>query len=222
MLLIARFTKLGKRSPPLVSGWHRDAHPTRGHKKRGGGGREPGPLPTAGALCPTMNTSLLPSAILCKTNFCGAVTPRVPSRVSCAGASCPAQPSPAQPAASRALPLHPPSLHLLFPPRDTHRAGGERDEENTCFGVPELTRSVVRVSSTGIAQPRRTFLGCSDGVSERHPQKHRGVKLSVAGKGCSSPPPQHKAPAFPGITGIYLCGQRGCLSESPGLQSGCG
>lgn len=115
------------------------------------------------------------------------MAPRIPSRVPCAGASCSAQPSPAQPAASRALPLHPPSLHLLFPPRDTHRAGGERDEENTHFGVPALTRSVVRVSGMGIAQPRSTFLGCSDGVSEGHPQKHRAVKLSVAGKGCSSP-----------------------------------
>lgn len=45
----------------------------------------------------------------------------------------------AQPAASPALPPHPPSLHLSISSQGTHCTGGEKAGGSACFGALELT-----------------------------------------------------------------------------------
>lgn len=155
----------------LLSGQHsvqQGTRPMHGHRSRS---PRPGPLPSTHSVPCEVCYSLLPSAILCKSNFYGVVTPMSPRGCPALGrTACTALHSPTQ--ASQAPPLHPPSLHLPISPRGTRCAEGE-SWGSTCFGASELTPTPKSVR-VGTAQPQSSFLGCSEG-SQRNVHRSTGT-----------------------------------------------
>lgn len=158
-------------------------------------------LPAAGR---GTRCSLLPFAVLRKSDFRGVVTPPCPLKgplrrweLHCLE-RLHGQAQPSLQRAERSLLIF--LLSTRPSPRET-RAGAETAGLKPLAEAPSQQRSVVTASSAGVTQPRSTSLGCSDGVSQQHPQKQR-----VRGGGCSPPPSRHKAPALAGWPGrIFAC-----------------
>lgn len=157
----------------------------------GRGCQEPDALPAAGR---GTRCSLLPSTVLCKSDFCGVVTPPCPLEgpLHRRGKPSPACSELRAPSSSSSSPSIRPSPHE--PRAGAEAAGGKPLAWGP--GADPNGGAWSRRAARASPSPGARFLAAATG-SHSNTRKSRGLAW-VRGGGCSPPTPRHKAPASRG------------------------